>query len=453
LHRANGGYLILDARSVLLQPFAWEALKRALKTGVIKIETAAEQMNLASTISLEPDPIPLSLKIVLVGERELYYTLAQFDPDFPKLFKVQVDFEDETERSAANLALFARFIAAVVRDWALKPADAAAVARLADEATRLADDNERLSLHTSDLADLVREADHWAGEDSSSIVRRKHVERAITERIYRGDRVREKTHEMISRGIVLLDLDGGKVGQINGLSVLGIGEFRFGKPSRITARVRMGIGKVIDIEREVALGGPIHSKGVLILASFLAARYALDEPASLSASLVFEQSYGGVEGDSASCAELLALMSALSDVPLSQFFAVTGSVNQMGEVQAIGGVNEKIEGFFDICKAQALTGRQGAIIPQSNVKHLMLRADIVEAVGAGKFHVHAISHVDQGIELLTGHKAGQRDVDGRFEEGSINALIEARLLHYAKLRRRFGIVIAPEGGGETKDGN
>ena len=439
LHKANGGYLIVDARAVLLQPFTWEALKRALKTGVLKIESAAEQMSLASTVSLEPDPIPLSVKIILVGERQLYYTLAEFDPDFPKLFKVQVDFEDEAERSPENLSLLARFIAAVVRDWGLRPADAGAVARLSDEASRLADDNERISLHTSDLADLVREADHWAGVAKSQIILREHVERAVTERIYRADRIREKSHEMIARGIVLVDVDGEKIGQINGLSVMGIGDFRFGKPSRITARVRLGAGKVIDIEREVALGGPIHSKGVLILASFLAARYALDEPPSLSASLVFEQSYGGVEGDSASAAELFALMSALSDVPIRQSFAVTGSVNQMGEVQAIGGVNEKIEGFFDVCRASGFTGKQGAIIPASNVKHLMLRPDIVAAVDAGLFHVYAIGHVDQGIELLTGRKAGMRGADGHFEAGTINALVEERLLHYARLRRRFGL--------------
>jgi len=439
LHKANGGYLIVDARAVLLQPFTWEALKRALKTGALKIESAAEQMSLASTVSLEPDPIPLSVKVILVGERQLYYTLAEFDPDFPKLFKVQVDFEDEAERSAENLNLLARFIAAVVRDWGLRPADAGAVARLSDEASRLADDNERISLHTSDLADLVREADHWAGVAKSEIILREHVERAVSERIYRADRIREKSHEMIARGIVLVDVDGEKIGQINGLSVMGIGDFRFGKPSRITARVRLGAGKVIDIEREVALGGPIHSKGVLILASFLAARYALDEPPSLSASLVFEQSYGGVEGDSASAAELFALMSALSDVPIRQTFAVTGSVNQMGEVQAIGGVNEKIEGFFDVCRASGLTGKQGAIIPASNVKHLMLRPDIVAAVEAGLFHVYAIGHVDQGIELLTGRKAGMRGPDGHFEPGTINALVEERLLHYARLRRRYGL--------------
>ncbi|MBL8905917.1 MAG: AAA family ATPase [Rhizobiales bacterium] len=450
LHKANGGYLVVDARAVLLQPFTWEALKRALKTGVVKIESAAEQMSLVSTVSLEPDPIPLSVKVVLVGERQLYYTLAEFEPDFPKLFKVQVDFEDEAERSPENLNLFARFTAAVVRDWGLRPADAGAVARLSDEASRLADDNERISLHTSALADLVREADHWAGVAKSDIILREHVERAVTERIYRADRIREKSHEMIARGIVLVDVDGEKVGQINGLSVLGIGDFRFGKPSRITARVRLGAGKVIDIEREVELGGPIHSKGVLILASFLAARYALDEPPSLSASLVFEQSYGGVEGDSASCAELFSLISALSDVPIRQSFAVTGSVNQMGEVQAIGGVNEKIEGFFDICRASGLTGRQGAIIPASNVKHLMLRPDIVAAAEAGLFHVYAIDHVDQGIELLTGRKAGMRGADGHFEAGTINALVEERLLHYARLRRRYGLTASAETIAESR---
>jgi predicted ATP-dependent protease len=292
-------------------------------------------------------------------------------------------------------------------------------------------------LHTSRLADLIREADYWAGEKGASCSGREHVERAVAEQAYRADRIREKAHEAVARGIVLVDLEGEKMGQINGLSVLSIGDFRFGRPTRITARVRMGAGKVIDIEREVELGGPIHSKGVLILSSFLATRYALDEPVSMAASLVFEQSYGGVEGDSASAAELFVLMSALSGLPLRQSLAVTGSINQLGEIQAIGGVNEKVEGFFDVCARRGLTGQQGVIIPASNIKHLMLRSEVVRAASEGHFRIYAIRHVDEGIALLTRRPAGARGSDGIFPGGSVNALIEEKLRTYAQLRRRY----------------
>jgi lon-related putative ATP-dependent protease len=450
LHKANGGYLIVDARSMLMQPFAWEALKRALRTGCIDIESAAERLGLASTISLEPDPVPLSVKVVLIGERLLYYLLSELDPDFPKLFKVQVDFEDEVVRSPDNAGLFSRLIAGAVGRHGLKSFDSKAVARLIDEAARIAEDSERMSLRIGQIIDIAREADHWATEAGSDIVGRDHVECAISEHIERADRIRDKSHEAITRDIVLVDTDGEKIGQVNGLSVLRIGDFHFGRPTRITARVRMGTGKVVDIEREVELGGPLHSKGVLILSSFLAARYALSEPASLSASLVFEQSYGGVEGDSASSAELYALLSALAEVPLRQSIAVTGSVNQLGQVQAIGSVNEKVEGFFDICKARGLTGSQGVMIPTANVKHLMLRPDVVAAAGEGKFHVYSVKSIDEGIEILTGRPAGQRDEDGSYPPGSINALVEEKLTTYAKARRRYA---GPIGGHDEPGGS
>ncbi|WP_162914224.1 Lon protease family protein [Taklimakanibacter lacteus] len=437
LHRANGGYIIIDALSILRQPFAWDALKRALRTEVIAVESALDQMSLTSTTTLEPEPIPLSIKVVLVGDRQLYHLLAGLDPDFPKLFKVQVEFDDETVRSAENLALFSRFVANVIRDWKLRPFDAGAVAALSEEASRIADDSERLSLHTSRLADLVRETDYWAGEAGATTSAREHVEKAVAEQTRRADRIREKAHEAVARGIVLVDLEGEKIGQINGLSVLSIGDFRFGRPTRITARVRMGTGKVIDIEREVELGGPIHSKGVLILSSFLATRYALDEPISMAASLVFEQSYGGVEGDSASAAELFVLMSALSGLPLRQSLAVTGSINQLGEIQAIGGVNEKIEGFFDVCAGRGLNGQHGVIIPASNVKHLMLRREVVKAASDGRFRIYAIRHVDEGIALLARRAAGERTCEGAFPAGSVNGLIEEKLRTYAQLRRRY----------------
>ena len=434
LHRANGGYLILDARKVLLQPFAWEELKRALSSEEIRIEVLGQTLSLISTVSLEPESIPLDVKVVLLGERLLYYMLSQLDPDFAELFKVAADFEDQMDRTPENHLLYARMIATMVRQEGLRPFDREAVARVIEQSARLAGDAERLSTHVRSIADLLREADYWAGEAQHSVVTAADVQRAIDAQVYRSDRVRERIQEEIQRGTILIDTQGAAVGQVNGLSVLTLGQFAFGRPSRITALVRLGRGEVIDIEREVALGGPIHSKGVLILSSYLGARYARDQPLSLSASLVFEQSYSGVEGDSASSAELYALLSALADLPIKQSLAVTGSVNQHGQVQAIGGVNEKIEGFFDICRAQGMNGEQGVLIPASNVKHLMLRPDVVEAVAAGHFHVYPVETIDQGIELLTGVPAGEPDETGAFPAGSVNQRVEARLRELAERR-------------------
>ncbi|MGE3915013.1 MAG: Lon protease family protein, partial [Hyphomicrobiaceae bacterium] len=389
LHRANGGYLLMDARKLLLSPFAWEALKRTLKAREIKIEQPSEVSGLISTQTLDPEPIPLAIKVVLFGDRELYYLLTLHDPDFSGLFKVQADFDDSIARSAENNNAYARLIASIVREHGLMPANAAAVGRLIEEGARLADDREKLSIEIGRLADIVREADYWAREAGAKEITREAVLRAIDQQIQRSDRLRDRAQETISREIVLLDTTGAKVGQINGLSVLQLGNFSFGRPSRITARVRMGAGRVTDIEREVNLGGPLHSKGVMILWGYLAGLYAQDVPLAMAATLVFEQSYGGVDGDSASSAELYALLSALSEVPIAQSFAVTGSVNQHGQVQAIGGVNEKIEGFFDVCRGRGLNGRQGVLIPKANVQHLMLREDVVEAAREGKFAIHA----------------------------------------------------------------
>jgi lon-related putative ATP-dependent protease len=443
LHRANGGYLILEARKVLLQPFAWEELKRTLSSEEIRIEVLGQTLSLVSTVSLEPEPIPLDVKVVLLGERLLYYTLSQLDPDFAELFKVAADFEDQMDRTPENHLLYARMIATMVRQEGLRPFDREAVARVIEQSARLAGDADRLSTHMRSIADLLREADYWAGEAQRHVVTAVDVQRAIDAQIYRSDRVRERIQEEIQRGTILIDTQGAKVGQVNGLSVITLGQFAFGRPSRITARVRLGRGEVVDIEREVALGGPIHSKGVLILASYLGARYAMDRPLSLSASLVFEQSYSGVEGDSASSTELYALLSALADLPIKQGLAVTGSVDQHGQVQAIGGVNEKIEGFFDICRAQGLTGEQGVLIPASNIKHLMLRPDVVEAVAAGRFHVYPVETIDQGIELLTGVAAGEHDDTGGFPAGSVNQRVETRLVALAEKRQTYG---APERG-------
>ncbi|WP_296806451.1 ATP-binding protein [Thiocapsa sp.] len=435
LHQANGGYLIVDALKLLMQPFAWETLKRLLQAGEIRIESLAQITSLISTLSLEPEPIPLDVKVVMLGERHIYYLLCELDPEFSELFKVAVDFEDQLMRGPESHLVYARFIASEVRRAGLRHFDRGAVARVIEHSARLADDNERLTSHMRSIGDLVRESDYWAGADGCKTVGAAHVQEAIDAKIARADRISRRLREETTRGTILIETDGARVGQVNGLAVMSLGGFAFGHPSRITARVRLGKGELIDIEREVKLGGPIHSKGVLILQGFIAGRYALDHPLSLSASLVFEQSYGSIEGDSASSAELYALLSALADLPISQSLAVTGSVNQLGEVQAIGGVNEKIEGFFDTCAARGPVEGQGVLIPVSNVKHLMLRADVREAVAQGRFAVYPIASIDEGIEILTGTPAGERAADGGFPEGSVNARVEARLIGFSERLR------------------
>jgi lon-related putative ATP-dependent protease len=434
LHRGNGGYLILEAHKLLLQPYAWEALKRSLRASQIRIESLGQMLGLISTVSLEPQPIPLNIKVVLVGERILYYLLCALDSEFSELFKVAADFEEQMERNSKSDLLYAQIIGTVARQEGLLAFDCGAVGRVIERSSRLAGDSEKLLIHRRTLADLLRESDYWAREAGHSLVQGEDVQRAIDAQIYRADRVRERLLEEFLHGTVLIDTQGDKVGQVNGLSVVELAQFTFGRPSRITARVRMGKGEVIDIEREVELSGPIHSKGVLILSAFLGARYAAEHPLSLSASLVFEQSYGAVEGDSASSAELYALLSALSGLPIKQSLAVTGSVNQHGQIQAIGGVNEKIEGFFDLCKARGHLEGQGVIIPASNVRHLMLRHDVVEAARDGKFRIYAVETIDEGIEILTGHPAGERDASGKFPEGAVNHRVEARLIELAQRR-------------------
>ena len=438
LHRANGGYLVLDAMKLLQQPMAWEALKRVLTSRTIKIESPAQMMSLVSTVSLDPEPIPLDVKVVLIGDRRLYYMLSNADPDFNHLFKVAVDFEEVLPRSPENALAFARLIATQARRYDLRPLNRRAVARVLEHASRMVDDSERFSLETGRIDDLLRESDHFAGEVGRRTIQIGDVEAAIAAQIRRADRIRERSQESILRETVLIDTAGEAVGQINGLAVLSIGNFAFGRPNRITARVRMGGGEVVDIERRVELGGPLHSKGVLILSSFLSTRFASDHPLSLWASLVFEQSYGGVDGDSASSTELYALLSALSELPIRQDLAVTGSVNQNGQVQAIGGANEKIEGYFDICRARSLSGTQGVLIPEANVKHLMLRSDVVDAARAGQFHIYPIRTIDEGIALLTGTRAGTKRKDGTYAPGSVNRLVQDRLLAFAKMRRSFG---------------
>ncbi len=445
LHRANGGYLILQARKLLSQPFAWEDLKRALRAREIRIENPRAAWGVAAP-TLRPEPIPLSVKVVLIGEPLIYYLLSHHDPDFSELFKVAADFDDRTERTPETVFAYARLLAALARREKLRPLHRDAVARIIEHAARLAEDRGKLSTHMASITDLTREADYWAGQSGVDLISCAHVQQAVDARISRQDRIHVHVREEILHETVLVDTAGAVVGQINGLSVFELGQLTFGAPSRITCRVRMGKGEVVDIEREVELGGPLHSKGVLILVSFLAARFAVDMPLSLSATLVFEQSYGGVEGDSASSTELYALLSALAEVPIRQDLAVTGSVNQLGQVQAIGSVNEKIEGFFHICQARGLTCKQGVLIPRANVRHLMLRTEVREAAAAGLFHIYPITHVDEGIALLTGWPTGDRNESGTYPVGSINRKVAARLKDFAARTYRFSETGAASSG-------
>jgi lon-related putative ATP-dependent protease len=453
LHKANGGYLVIDARKLLTQPFAWEGLKRTLRARELRIESLGQAWSLISTVSLEPEPLPLDVKVVLEGDRLLYYLLQAYDPEFAELFKVAADFEEHIERTSDNTASFARLLATLVRREKLRPFDRSAVAALIDHSGRLAADGRKLSTHMRDIVDLMQEADFYAEEAQQPQVRAVEVERALQARIRRADRLRDQLQEEIRRDILAIATSGMLVGQVNGLTVLETGSFSFGLPARISATTRLGEGEVIDIAREVELGGPVHSKGVFILASFLGARYAQNLPLSLSASLTFEQTYSEVEGDSASLAELCALLSSLAALPLRQSLAVTGSVDQYGRVQAVGGINEKIEGFFDVCAQRGLSGDQGVLIPASNVQHLMLRRDVVDAARAGRFHVYAVDTVDGALQLLCGLPAGRRGRRGRFPARSINGRVEQRLAELAHLRLAFsgalrdGGAVSGEGGG------
>ena len=427
LHRANGGYLLLDARKLLVQPFAWDGLKRALQSREIRIESLGQMVSLVNTVSLEPEPMPLDVKIILFGDRLVYYLLQQYDPEFAELFKVAADFEDRIERNADTQLLYARLVATVCARKNLLPLDRGAVARVIDQSARLAGDTQRLTTHMRSVADLVQESDFWARESGRVEVNTDDVQKAIDTQTRRQDRLRDQLHEAVLRGTQLIDTQGAVVGQVNGLSVLDMGNFAFAQPLRITATSRLGDGEMLNIEREVKLSGAIHSKGVLILSAFMAARFARNQPLALSASLVFEQSYGPVEGDSASLAELCALLSNLANTPVRQSLAVTGSVNQFGQVQAIGAVNEKIEGFFDICAARGLSGDQGVLVPRANAQHLMLRRDVVAAAEAGTFHIYAVDHADDAIALLTGLAAGQPDAHGAYPAHSLNQRVAARV--------------------------
>ncbi len=452
LHLANGGYLVLPIEEVLRNLFSWDGLKRALRNREIAIEEMGERLGFLAAKSLRPEPIPLDVKVVLIGTPFLYHLLYAFDEDFNELFKVKAHFDTRMDRTDENIKDYVAFMCTLCEKEKLRHLDRDAVARLIEHGSRLAEDQEKLSTRFADLADVIREANYHAAKDGSPHITREHVQRAIEARIYRSNLIEERIREMIARGTLLIDTEGAVVGQVNGLSVIDLGDYAFGRPSRITASVALGRAGVVDIEREVKLGGPIHSKGVMILSGYLSEKYAQDKPLTLSARLVFEQSYEGVEGDSASSAELYALLSALSGLPIRQDIAVTGSVNQHGVIQAIGGVNEKIEGFFDVCRVKGLTGQQGVMIPAANVKNLMLREDVVEAVREGKFHVWAVNTVDEGIELLTGVPAGERGPDGQFPEGTVNYLVDKRLREMALTLREFGEEGEEEatGGGEEE---
>ena len=440
LHQANGGYLLLDISKILAQPFGWEGLKRALTSHEIRIESLGQMLSLVSTVSLEPEPVPLDVKIILFGDRIFYYLLYEYDPEFSALFKVAADFEDSIERNPDANALYARLIGTLARKEKLLPFDRNAVARIIEHSARIVGDSEKLSAHMQSIVNLLCEADYWTQQAGKNTVGTTEVQQAIDTQIHRADRLKQRMHEEIVRGTVLIDTQGSVIGQVNGLAVIDLGNFAFAQPIRITATTRLGDGELINIEREVELSGATHSKGVLILSAFLAERYAKNNLLSLSASITFEQSYGMIDGDSASVAELCALLSSLSGLPVKQSLAVTGSVNQLGQVQAIGGVNEKVEGFFDICKARGLTGEQGVLIPATNVKHLMLRQDIVDAAKAGQFHIYPIETVDQSIELLTGVSIGMPDASGNLPPDSVNYRVVEKLIELTATRQAFANV-------------
>lgn len=438
LHRANGGFLVIPVEELLRNPFSWEGLKRALKNRQISIEDPTERAGLPVTRSLQPEPIPLDIKIVLIGQPTTYALMEMYDEDFRELFKVKADFDSTMQRDPDSVQDYLHFISSFCEDEGVKPVDCTGMARIVEYGSRLAADQTKLTTRFGTIADIVREASYYAELDMSQYITAQHVEQAIEEKIYRSNMAQEKLQEMTQRGILKIEVDGQRVGQVNGLSVMDIGDIAIGHPNRITASVGVGAEGLVNIEREANLSGPIHTKGMLILSGFLLDRFAQDKPISLSARLVFEQSYGGIEGDSASSTELYAILSALSGLPAQQGIAITGSVNQRGEVQAIGGVNEKVEGFFEVCRAKGLNGQQGVLIPESNVEHLMLKPAVVEAARAGQFHIWPVQTIDEGIEILTGAPAGARDAGGKYPEGSVNARVDARLRELAQINAKFG---------------
>ena len=443
---ANGGYLVVNALDIFINPGVWEGLKRVLKNKEVRIEDLAEQLGFFTTSGLKPQPIPTDVKVIMIGNTYIYQVLYNVDEDFKRIFKVKADFDYQIPRDEQIMADYAAFISSCCNREKLKHFDRTGVAKVIEYGARIVEDQNRLSARFSDIVDIIREAHYWASQDDSSNVRAEHIEKAVEEKVYRSNLIQERIQELITEETLLVDVSGSKVGQLNGLAVYDLGDFSFGKPSRITAQTFMGRAGVINIERESKLSGKIHDKGVLILSGYLGEKYAQDKPLTLSTSICFEQSYEGVEGDSASFAELAAILSSLSRVPIKQGIAVTGSINQKGEIQPIGGVNQKIEGFFDVCKAKGLTGDQGVTIPRQNVKHLMLKREVIEAVKGGKFHIYAIDNADQGMEILTGVEGGQRLADeGSYPEDTINYLVDKRLKELAKGLKEYPAEEKPKG--------
>jgi len=450
LQQANGGFLTLQVRDVLTNPLSWEALKRALKSGEARIENIGEQLGLMPTATLRPEPIPLDVKVLLIGTPQIFQLLYVLDEDFRKLFKIKAEFDVEVERTEEATRAYAQAVGAICSRQGLRPFDRSAVARVLEQSARMAEHQQRLSTRFNEMVEIVYEASAWAQQAGHDVVAVVDVDRAVDEKVYRSNRIEERLRQMIAEGQLLVDVDGVKPGQVNGLSVLQLGDYSFGHPSRITARTFVGSRGVVNIERETEMSGRIHSKGVAILGAYLGGKYAQQQPLSLNASLTFEQMYSEVDGDSASSTELYALLSELAGIPIEQSIAVTGSVNQKGEIQPIGGVNEKIEGYFAVCKALGLTGRQGVMIPVQNVPNLMLRPDVVEAVRQGKFHIWAVRTIDEGLEVLTGLPAGEPGADSRYPDGTVNALVSRHLGELAERLRRF----APAGrSGDAKNDN
>ncbi|MFH0849148.1 MAG: AAA family ATPase [archaeon] len=438
IHRANGGYLVMPAEELLRNPLSYESLKRAMKNARITMEEPMERLGYLTAKTLSPEPIPFNMKVIIIGSSNVYQLLYSYDPDFTELFKVKAEFDITMKRTEENMVNYAAFVCALCKNENLKHLDSSALAKLLEHSSRLAEDNEKLSTEFAQIADIIREANFYATKDNSKYVKSIHVKSAIEERFFRSNLIEEKIKEYIAANIFLIETQGNQVGQVNGLSVISLGDTSFGRPSRVTATVGLGREGLVDIEREVKLGGPIHTKGVLILGGYLSRMYAQDKPLSVSARLVFEQSYEGVEGDSASSTELYALLSALSGLPIRQDLAVTGSVNQMGEVQAIGGINEKIEGFFEICKLKGLSGTNGVMMPESNTRHLMLKEEVVQAIREKEFHIYPVKTIDEGIEVLTGVKAGTSAFGKGFEPGSVNDRVNTRLRTMAETLSSFG---------------
>ncbi len=434
--RANKGYLIIDALDALIEPGVWQTLKRTLKNGVVEMQTY-DPFYLSATSALKPEPIEGDVKVIMLGDAMMYHLLYNHDEDFKKIFKVKADFDTVMDKNEEAINQYASLMHKICKEENLKPFDRSGVAAVVEHGVRMAGRQKKLTTRFHLLADVLREASYWAGKENCQYVGEAHVEKAIQKRIYRVNLVEDKIQEMIEDGMIMIDSEGKVVGQVNGLAVYNLGDYAFGKPSRITAKVAMGKAGIINIERESELSGPTHNKGVFILAGYLRGKYAQDKPLAMSASICFEQSYSGVDGDSASSTEVYALLSSLAGIPLRQDIAVTGSVNQKGEIQPIGGANEKIEGFFDVCKAKGLTGRQGVMIPHQNVDDLMLRKDVVKTVEEGKFRIYPVKSIDQGIEILTGVEAGQRDKDDSFKEGTVNFLVDRQLEELASGIKEF----------------